>query len=174
MTSMTNYETAELENSGTETQLQQVVSHLQITAPTDGDPTCQACGDPLTEGQSVTVYLARPATHPNYTIEQCRCRDHNDDLTGLFTLGVRELIVDGRVGQCQDHATQQTWPVVLAPSVRQLSTADTTSERACPAPDATDTTTWNYVEHLHERVADDQPHRHATTARGENAIGGQQ
>jgi hypothetical protein len=50
-------------------------------------------------------------------------------LTSLFTLGVRELIVDGRVGQCRDHATQQTWPVLLAPSVRLISAPDTTSGR---------------------------------------------
>jgi hypothetical protein len=163
-----------LENSGTETQLQQVLSHLQISTPAHGSPTCQACGDAITEGQSVTVYLARPTGHPNYTIEQCRCREHNDDLTGLFTLGVHELIVDGRIGQCRDHATQQTWPVLLAPSVRHLSAADTTTARVCPAPDTTDTNTWTYAEQLHERVADAQPRTHAESERPERTIGGQQ
>jgi hypothetical protein len=39
------------------------------------------------------------------------------------------LVVDERVGQCRDHATQQTWPVLLAPSTRLISAPDTTSGR---------------------------------------------
>ena len=113
----------------TDTDLQQVLSHLRVESPANGDPMCQACGEAIREGDPVTLYLSRPAGHSTYTIDQCRCSDHNDDLTSLFTLGVRELVVDGRVGQCRDHATQQTWPVLLAPSVRLISAPDTTSGR---------------------------------------------
>ena len=118
-----------LEDSGTNTQLSQVLSHLQIESPANGDPICQACGEAIREGDPVTLYLSRPAGRSSYTVDQCRCSDHNDDLTSLFTLGIRELIVDGRVGQCRDHATQQVWPVLLAPSVRLISSPDTTSGR---------------------------------------------
>ena len=118
-----------LQNSGTNTQLSQVLSHLQIESPANGDPICQACGGTIREGDPVTLYLSRPAGHSSYTIDQCRCSDHNEDLTSLFTLGVRELIVDGRVGQCRDHATQQTWPILLAPSIRLISAQDTSSGR---------------------------------------------
>ena len=118
-----------LQDSGTSTQFSQALSHLQIESPANGDPMCQACGEAIVEGDPVTLYLPRPAGHSSYTVDQCRCSDHNEDLTSLFTLGVRELIVDGRVGQCRDHATQQAWPVLLAPSVRLISAPDTTSGR---------------------------------------------
>ena len=113
----------------TDTDLQQVLSHLRVESPANGDPVCQACGEAIREGDPVTLYLSRPAGHSTYTIDQCRCSDHNEDLTSLLTLGVRELVVDGRVGQCRDHATQQAWQVLLAPSVRLISAADTTSGR---------------------------------------------
>jgi hypothetical protein len=44
----------------------------------------------------------------------------------VFTLGVRELLVEGRVGRCIDTATQSSWPVLLAPDVLAVSHADTT------------------------------------------------
>jgi len=126
---MQNNNTAGLQISGTTTRLEQALSHLRIEPTTEHNPTCQLCEEPLTEGDQLTLYLYKPAGSARYTIGQCRCRTHDDDLTPLFTLGVRELVVDGRVGQCRDHATQQTWPVLLAPSVRLLSASDTTSGR---------------------------------------------
>jgi hypothetical protein len=50
-------------------------------------------------------------------------------LTALFTLGVRELIVDGRIGHCRPRDTQQTCAILLAPSVRLISAPDTKSGR---------------------------------------------
>jgi len=127
---MQNNNTAGLQISGTTTQLEQVLSHLRISPTTEHNPKCQLCEKPLTEGDQVRLYLYKPAGNARYTIGQSRCRDHNNDaLTSLFTLGVRELVVDGRVGQCRDHTTQQAWPVLLAPSVRLLSASDTTSGR---------------------------------------------
>jgi len=121
--------TTGLQNSGTSTQLRQVLSHLQIVSPADGDPMCQACGETIVEGDPVTLYLSQLAGQSRYIIDQCRCSDHNGDLSSLFTLDVREPIVDGRVGHCRDHATQQTWPVLLGPSIRLISPVDTKSVR---------------------------------------------
>jgi hypothetical protein len=118
-----------LQNSGTITQLQQVLSHLRIASPTEGDPMCHSCGEPIREGDSVTLHLSQPVGRSGYTVGQCRCLNHNDDLTKIFRLGTRELIVDGRIGLCRDYATQQTWPVLLAPSVRLVSAADTMTGR---------------------------------------------
>ena len=115
-----------LQNSGTDTH-QQVLAHLHRQSL--GDPACQVCNESLIEGDQLTLYLYKPAGSSGYSIGQCRCRRHDEGLTTLFTRGVRELIVEGRVGQCRDHATQQTWPVLLAPSVRLLSAPDTTSGR---------------------------------------------
>jgi len=118
-----------LQDSGTNTQLSQVLAHLRVEPSTDGDPMCQACGESIVEGDPITLYLSRPTGQSGYTVDQCRCSDHNENLTSLFTRGVRELVVDGRVGQCRDHATQQALSVLLAPSVRLISAQDTISGR---------------------------------------------
>ena len=124
---MQNNSTTGLQNSGTETQLQQVLAHLQMHSL--GNPTCQACNERIREGDQITVYFYKPTDRATYRIGQCRCSTHNDDLTPLFTLGVSELIVDGRVGHCQDQATQQTWPVLFLPTVRLISVPETKSGR---------------------------------------------
>ena len=126
---MIRKETTELQNSGTNTQLEQALSHLSIASATEDSPTCQVCSNPLIEGDQITLYLYKPVGSSRYSVGQYRCSEHDDNLTNLFTLGVRELVVDGRVGQCRDHATQQVWPVLLAPSVRLISVPDTTSGR---------------------------------------------
>lgn len=143
-----------LQNSGTDTPLRQVLSHLQIASLADGDPTCQACGETIREGGSVTLYLFEPAGRSSYTVGQCRCLDYNDDLTDLFTLGTRELIVDGRIGLCRDRATQQTWPVLLAPSVRLVSAADTTTGRVVTSQAARATADWMHGRLIQQRTGD--------------------
>ena len=146
--------TTGLHNSGTETQLQQVLSHLHIQSL--GKPTCQACREPLVEGDQVTLYLYKPTGSSTYSVGQCRCRNHDDDLPTLFTLGVTELVVDGRVGQCRDHATQQTWPVLISPTVRLKSGRDTTTGRVPtdrPANDQSGHTEWQYGETISEEVS---------------------
>jgi hypothetical protein len=50
-------------------------------------------------------------------------------LAAQFTLGVREVIVDGRIGHCRSHDTDQTQSVLVAPSARLISAPDTTSGR---------------------------------------------
>jgi len=156
---------AGLHNSGTETQLRQVLSHLHIQSL--GEPTCQACKEPLAEGDQVTLYLYKPTGSSAYSVGQCRCRSHDDGLTTLFTLGVTELVVDGRVGQCRDHATQQTWAILISPTVRLKSGRDTTTGRVPtdrPANDQSGHTEWQYVETVSKEVAthssaEDPPHR---------------
>jgi hypothetical protein len=50
-------------------------------------------------------------------------------LAAQFTLGVREVIVDGRIGHYRSHDTDQTQSVLVAPSVRLISAPDTKSGR---------------------------------------------
>ena len=126
---MQDENTTGLQNSGTKTY-QQVLSHLH--GQSLGDPTCQVCNEPISEGEEITLYLYKPAGSSTYSIGQCRCRSHNENLTALFTLGVDELVIDGRVGQCQDHASQRTWPILIAPIIRLRSTEDTTTGRVPP------------------------------------------
>ena len=114
--------------SNTDQELVEAVATLHQTTLADDQLSCQVCNESINEGDEVICHLQSPAEQDCYEITQTRCIDH-DDLTGLLTLGVDELVVDGRVGQCRDHATQQTWPVLLAPSVRLISAPDTTSGR---------------------------------------------
>ena len=118
-----------LQNSGTSTQYRQSLTHLQIAPSANGDPTCQVCGDTITDGEAVTLYLSRPAGRAGYTVDQCRCSEHNEDLTSLFTLGVRELVIDGRIGHYHSHDTQRNCPVLLTPSIRVISSPDTKTGR---------------------------------------------
>ena len=172
---MQNKNIAGLQISGTTTQLEQALSHLRIAPSTESTPTCQCCKEALTEGDQVTLYLYKPAGSQRYTIGQIRCRTHDDNLTSLFTLGVRELIVEGRIGQCRDHATQQTWPVLLAPSIRLISASDTTTGRVPTDSDTTDTPSWKHGEQLRDRAVDEQPSSHApTTSQTEITVGGVQ
>lgn len=119
-----------LQDSGTNTQYRQSLIHLQIAPFSNGYPRCQSCGDTLAGGESVTLYLSRPVGRPGYTVDQCRCSEHNDDLTALFTLGVRELVIDGRIGQYHPQDAQQDCPELLSLSVRLVSSPDTKSGRA--------------------------------------------
>ena len=118
-----------LQNSGTSTQYRQSLIHLQIAPSANGHPRCQACGDAITDGESVTLYLSRPAGRAGYTVDQCRCSEHNENLTPLFTLGVRELVIDSQIGQYHPHDTQQNCPVLLTPSIRLISSPDTKTGR---------------------------------------------
>ena len=88
-----------VEYFGTSTHFSQVLSHLQIEPPANGDPMCQACGEAIVEGDTVTPYLSRPAGHSKYIVDQCRCSHDSKGLISLFTLGVGELVVDGCIEQ---------------------------------------------------------------------------
>ena len=162
-----------LQSSDTEPQLQQVLSHLHNQ--TLDEPACQVCDDLLREGDQITLYLSKPAGSGRYKIDLFRCHRHDDHLSSLFTLDVEELIIDGRVGQCRDGATQQTWAILLSPSVRLISASDTTTGRDPTDFTTTDTSEWNYGQQLRERAE----HNHTSTDRlqtdqTENQIGGRQ
>lgn len=122
-------------------------------------PARQQAGFPRAgEAPSFTTgrmsHFFRPVGRATYTIGQCRCSTHNENLASLFTLGVKEYIVDGRIGLCRDHATQQTWPVLLAPSVRLISAPDTTSGRV-----VSDHETTHPNDHQQEQTTDCDPNK---------------
>ena len=85
------------------------------------------------------------------------------------------MIVDGRVGHCQDQATQQTWPVLFSPTVRLISVPETKTGRTLtPETDsqaqetteyqygttATDQGTTQSDENPHTRMRSKQPRTH--------------
>ena len=90
---------------------------------------CQVYGDTIADRESVTLYLSRLAGRAGYTVDQCRCSEHNENLTALFTLGGRELGIEGWIGQYRPYDTQQNCPALLTPSIRLISSLDTKSSR---------------------------------------------
>jgi hypothetical protein len=118
--------------SGTDQELVEAVATLHQTTLADDQLSCQVCNESINEGDEVICHLQSPADQNRYDIKQTRCTDH-DDLTELLTLGVDELVIDGRIGCCSDQATQQSWPVLLVPQLRLVSAASTTTARETTA-----------------------------------------
>lgn len=107
-------------------RLIKVISQLEQFALGAGVGTCQVCGEKIPEGSPIAVYAFRPAGASQWRVGHSKCDADRPHATEDFTLGVRELVVDGRVGCVSDQATQSHWPVLLAPRVRAISPASTT------------------------------------------------
>ena len=110
-------------------QLIEEISQLECLSLGEGAATCQACGSSLREGEAVVVYVFRPTGEVMFQVGYVVCGDDEHELPKEYTLGVRELLVEGRVGWCSDGATQSSWPVLLAPEVVGVSEAATKSLR---------------------------------------------
>ncbi|WP_418284850.1 hypothetical protein [Halorubrum sp. DTA46] len=95
----------------------------------EGAAKCQVCGSPLREGDAVVVYVFRPAGEVMFQVGYVVCGDEEHELPREYTLGVRELVVEGRIGVCSDGAMQSLWPVLLDPDVLAVSAAATKSVR---------------------------------------------
>jgi hypothetical protein len=108
-------------------QLIEYMSKIHCEALGEGVVACQGCGSSLSEGSAVVAYAFRPVTDPTYQFGYVKSAEGRPTPSECFTLGVRELIVQGRVGVCSDQAMQSSWPVLLAPEVLGLSPADSKS-----------------------------------------------
>ena len=108
------------------------ITQLKRISLGEGAATCQVCGLSLREGDAVVVYVFRPAREVMFQVGYVVCGDAEHELPKEYTLGVRELVVEGRVGWCSDGATQSSWPVLLAPEVVAVSAAATKSVRKIP------------------------------------------
>jgi len=117
------------------------ISQLQQISLGEGAATCQVCGSPLHEGDAVVVYAFRPTGAVRFQVGHVICGGDQHDHPSEYTLGVRELIVAGRVGRCSDSVTQSSWPVLLAPEVVGVSAAATKSLRRIPIANPDDKTT---------------------------------
>ena len=123
--------TPKVEDS-TDEQLIEDICQLKGIALGEGAAACQVCGTELPDGADVTVYAYRPAGRPTYELGHVICGDREHDLPTYFTLGVRELILDGHIGRCTDPITNTSWPVLLDPAVRAVSTVQETTGRIAP------------------------------------------
>jgi len=139
----------------TEETLIEDICQLKRIALGEGAVACQVCGTPLSGGSPVSVYAYRPAGESTFEIGHLICGDDGHDLTTHFTLGVRELLIEGRVGLCSDVATGACWPVLLDPSVRVVSTMESREGRIVPET-PTDDVPWVYGDALLERATDDE------------------
>ena len=110
-------------------QLIEDISQIVCKALGEGAVVCQACGSELREGAPVVVYAFRPIDKLTFQIGYTKCADGRYVPSECFTLGVRELLVEGRVGTCSDQAIQSTWPVLVAPEPVAVSAASTKSVR---------------------------------------------
>lgn len=114
-------ESDSLRQEGIDEKLIEDISHINNIALGEGAVTCQVCGTPISEGDAVFAYAFRPADKPTYQIGYLKCIAHRHSQTEHFTLGVRELVVKGRVGRCVDQARQSWWPILLEPEIRAIS-----------------------------------------------------
>ena len=127
-----------MKNSNSKTQegsdrpLIEDIRQINCISLGEGAATCQVCGSPLHEGESVVVYVFRPAGEVMFQVGYVVCGGECHELPEEYTLGVRELLVEGRIGVCSDGATQSSWPVLLDPDVLAVSAAATKSVRKIP------------------------------------------
>ena len=98
----------------------------------EGAAACEVCGAKLREGEVCVAFAFRPADQPAFEIGHVKCSECRHEPSEYFTLGVRELVVDGRIGTCSDQATQSSWPVLLAPRPRAVSPAAVTTVHPLP------------------------------------------
>ena len=94
--------------------------------------TCQYCGRSLNEGDEIVAYVYKPAGERTHQVGHCVCVDPNHRQQEVFTLGVHELLIAGRIGIASDAATQSTWPILIEPVTVAVSAPATTTLRWLP------------------------------------------
>jgi hypothetical protein len=117
---------------GTDREFIEEINQLEKISPGEGAATCQVCGSSFRDGDAVVVYVFRPAGEVMFQLGYIVCGDEGHGLPTEYTLGVRELLVEGRIGGCSDGATQSSWPMVVDPEVVGVSAAATKSVRKIP------------------------------------------
>ena len=107
----------------------EVISQIKQIALGEGAAMCQVCGCELAEGDGVTAYAFRAAGNPVFEVGFVMCGADEHEHPSVFTRGVHELVVTGRLGLCTDVATQSSWLVLVDPSPVVVSPASSSSAR---------------------------------------------
>ena len=110
-------------------QLIEDISKIKQIALGEGAAMCQVCGCELREGDDLTAYAFRAAGNPVFEIGYVMCGADEHEHPSVFTRGVHELVVTGRVGLCTDVSMQSSWLVLLEPSPVVVSGALSSSAR---------------------------------------------
>jgi hypothetical protein len=111
-------------------QLIEAINQVRFHALGEGAAMCQVCGCELREGDDVTAYAFRAAGNPIFEIGYVMCGADEHEHPSVFTRGVHELVVTGRLGLCTDVATQSSWLVLVDPSPVLVSAASSSAARA--------------------------------------------
>lgn len=111
-------------------QLIEAINQVQFHALGEGAAMCQVCGCELREGDELTAYAFRAAGNPIFEIGFVMCGADEHEHPSVFTRGVHELVVTGRLGLCTDVATQSSWLVLVDPSPVVVSVASSSAARA--------------------------------------------
>mgnify|MGYP006278022017 FL=1 len=106
------------------------ISQLKQISLGEGAAMCQVCGCDLGEGDDLTAYAFRAAGNPVFEIGFVMCGADEHEHPSVFTRGVHELVVTGRLGLCTDVATQSSWLVLVDPSPVVVSAASSSAARA--------------------------------------------
>ena len=107
----------------------EAISHIKQIALGEGAAMCQVCGCELREGDELTAYAFRAAGNPFFEVGYVMCGADVHEHPSVFTRGVHELVVTGRIGLCTDVSSQSSWLVLLEPSPVLVSVASSSSAR---------------------------------------------
>lgn len=118
---MNEYKPTNQERIAIERDIQQ----LDATALAEKSLECYHCGRLLTEGHEITVQACKTPNEACFELSYVKCFEHEHKPYEEFSDGVRELVVEGRIGRCSDHTRQTSWPVLLHPQARIFSPATT-------------------------------------------------
>ena len=110
-------------------QFIEAIFQLEKYALGEGAAMCQVCGCELREGDELTAYAFRAAGNPIFGVGFVMCGADEHEHPSVFTRGVHELVVTGRLGLCTDVATQSSWLVLVDPSPVMVSAASSSSAR---------------------------------------------
>ncbi|TKX87936.1 hypothetical protein EXE43_00600 [Halorubrum sp. SS5] len=110
-------------------QLIEDISKIKQFALGEGAAMCQVCGCELREGDDLTAYAFRAAGNPVFEVGFVMCGADEHEHPSVFTRGVHELVVTGRVGLCTDVSTQSSWLVLIEPTPVVVSVASSSSAR---------------------------------------------
>ncbi len=117
------------QHEGTVSDLIEVIKHTKVYALGEGAAMCQVCGCELREGDGVTAYAFRAAGDPIFEIGYVMCGADVHEHPSVFTRGVHELVVTGRIGLCSDVSSQSSWLVLIEPSPVVVSVASSSAAR---------------------------------------------
>lgn len=108
------------------------LSQLERISLDTNHPICQVCGQTVHEGDDITAYAYRAAGEPAYAIGYIMCGSDVHAHPTVFTRGVHEYVLTGRIGTCADTRMQSTTYVLLTPTAVVTSPTTTTDAHVHP------------------------------------------